>query len=61
MICQGHISSGADYKWPFQLMSEIVSQRNNLVKLKKKKKISDTKSCFPSATQNLFGKPETQD
>ena len=38
MICQGHISSVADYKRPFQLMSETVSQRNNLVKLKKKKK-----------------------
>ena len=59
MTCQRHISSVADYKWSFQLMSETVSQRNNLVKLKKTTtttttQISDTKSCFPSATQSIW-------
>lgn len=45
-IFQEHNSSAADYKWPFQLISETVSQRNNLIKLEKK-------TTLKSLTQSL--------
>lgn len=62
MTCQGHISSVADYKWSFQLMSETVSQRNNLVKLKQQQQLKSlTQSLAFLVQHNLFGKPETQD